>query len=131
MAFTGKWTGPDFDPTPIHERAAAPQRKAAEAFDPAEFGRQIILEVSEHVLKPLALRIDALENAMDGRIARLENGPDHHQLIASIARGAAPVIDQRIDERVGELRSSVAKLEFEIERLREEAHPGRDGLPGA
>jgi hypothetical protein len=67
---------------------------------------------------------------MDRRIAALESSPGHHQLIASVARGAAPVIDRRIDERVGELRSSVAKLEFEIERLREEARPGRDGLPG-
>ena len=127
MSFTNKWTGPDFEPI---ERAAASQRKAAEAFDPAEIGREISLEITEQVLKPLALRIDALENAMDRRIAALESSPDHHQLIASIAQGAAPVINQRIDERVGELRSSMTKLELEIERLREDARRGRDGLPG-
>jgi hypothetical protein len=124
MDFSSKWTGLDFDPTPIREGAATPQQKTAETFDPAEFRREISLEISEHVLKPLAFRIDALENAMDRRIADLESSPDHHQLIALIAQGAAPVIDARIAERVGELRSLMTKLESEIERLREAPVPG-------
>jgi hypothetical protein len=57
MNFSSKWTGPEFDPTPIREGAATPQQKTAETFDPAEFRREISLEISEHVLKPLALRM--------------------------------------------------------------------------
>jgi hypothetical protein len=100
MDFTRKWTGPDL--TRRQSGSVRPRRSRVR--------QNVALEINE-LLKPLALRVDALEKSMDRRITVLENSPDHHQLIASITQGAAPVLDARIAERVGELRSLITRLE--------------------
>jgi hypothetical protein len=51
--------------------------------------------------------------------------------IAGLMQAIAPVIRQFFNEQTRDLRSSVSRLEAEVQQLQQGASPGRDGLPGA